>query len=230
MYCIKCGVKLGDSEKRCPLCDTVVFNPEIEMPETEKGYPVGKYPISSLRPKAWLFFASVFSLLALAIVFACDFEINNQITWSGIVGGAFAVLYSAFVLPFWFSKPNPTIFVPVGFAIAGAYLWYLNDMFGGNWFLNFAFPITVALCLIITAMAALLHYLDKGRLFIFGGGFISFGLLILFIEFLLYITFEFKIIWWSLFPLSILCLLGLMLIFLGICRPAREAIERKFFY
>ena len=25
MYCVKCGVELGDSEKTCPLCGTSVF-------------------------------------------------------------------------------------------------------------------------------------------------------------------------------------------------------------
>ena len=32
MYCIKCGVELADSEKKCPLCGTVVFNPELSRP------------------------------------------------------------------------------------------------------------------------------------------------------------------------------------------------------
>lgn len=30
MYCIKCGVKLADSEKKCPLCNTIVCHPEFE--------------------------------------------------------------------------------------------------------------------------------------------------------------------------------------------------------
>jgi hypothetical protein len=34
---------------------------------------------------------------------------------------------------------------------------------------------------------------------------------------------------WSLYPLTALVLLGGMLIFLAICRPARETMERKFF-
>ena len=29
MYCIKCGVKLADTEKKCPLCGTVVYHPEF---------------------------------------------------------------------------------------------------------------------------------------------------------------------------------------------------------
>ena len=39
MYCIKCGVELADSEKKCPLCGTVVFNPELSRPDGEPQYP-----------------------------------------------------------------------------------------------------------------------------------------------------------------------------------------------
>jgi hypothetical protein len=34
---------------------------------------------------------------------------------------------------------------------------------------------------------------------------------------------------WSLYPMTALVLLGGMLIFLAICRPARETMQRKFF-
>lgn len=230
MYCIKCGVCLAESEKRCPLCGTVVFNPEVELPNAEKQYPNDKYPKNALRPNAWLFFATTVSFVALAIVFACDYNINNAVTWSGIVGGAFCTLYSALVLPFWFSKPNPAIFVPIFFLLTGGYLWYLNVTLGGNWFLTLAFPIVCFVGLVTTAMATLLHYLKKGRLYVYGGGIILFALLPLLIEFLLFVTFKMPVIWWSLFPLSVLFILGAGLIFLGICRPAKEALERKFFF
>ena len=39
MYCVKCGVKLADSEKQCPLCQTLVFHPDITREEGEKLYP-----------------------------------------------------------------------------------------------------------------------------------------------------------------------------------------------
>ena len=35
MYCINCGVKLADSEKRCPLCGTVPYHPDIVRQEGE---------------------------------------------------------------------------------------------------------------------------------------------------------------------------------------------------
>ena len=40
MYCIKCGVKLADSEKKCPLCNTVVYHPDLQQNEVKPLYPI----------------------------------------------------------------------------------------------------------------------------------------------------------------------------------------------
>ena len=50
-------------------------------------------------------------------------------------------------------------------------------------------------------------------------------------EFLMVLTFRFsKFIGWSWYPMVALILMGGALIFLAICRPARETVERKFFF
>ena len=49
MYCVKCGVRLQEGVKECPLCQTPVWNPE--GPAAEKSYPdrlPGQYRQSDL--------------------------------------------------------------------------------------------------------------------------------------------------------------------------------------
>ena len=100
----------------------------------------------------------------------------------------------------------------------------------GHWFWTFALPVTGLLGLICTAVVTLLRYLRKGRLYIFGGALIALGGTSLFAELMLKLTFRLNgFIGWSLYPLITLALLGGMLIFLAICKSARQAIERKFF-
>ena len=48
-------------------------------------------------------------------------------------------------------------------------------------------------------------------------------------EFLLMLTFGIRFIGWSLYPLAVFFVLGGLLIFLAICRPARDMMERKTF-
>ena len=107
---------------------------------------------------------------------------------------------------------------------------YISWTTEGGWFLSFAFPVTGAVGLIVTAVVTLLKYVGKGQLYIIGGAFIALGLFMPLMEFLLNLTFGFpQALIWSGYPLVSLVLLGGMLIFLAICRPARETMERKFF-
>ncbi len=231
MYCVNCGVKLSASETVCPLCETkVIRHPEIQYDVAEKPYPSNRYPKLELRPSAWIFIATVLVLMVASIVFVCDYKINGSITWAGIVIGALTLIYSCVVLPCWFRKPNPVIFVPIDFAVLGAYLFYLNFLTDGNWFLTLALPIVAALGVITTAVVTLLKYIRKGRFFVFGGGSIALGLMVPLLELLLNVTFGQPIILWSLFPLGVLFLFGMFLIIVAICRPAREALEKKFFF
>lgn len=230
MYCIKCGVELAKGEKKCPLCDTRVYHPDIKIEMGERQYPVGKYPSEKGNGKVWqVLFTAAFALPAV-IVALCDLRYSRAVTWSGYVIGALLLAYVSFVLPFWFKKRTPVIFVPVSFFAAGLYVLYCDLMTGGGWFLSFGFPVVGILGAVVTAVVVLMKYLPCGRYFIFGGAFVLLGGSMLLLEFLMTLTFtSVKFVGWSLYPLAALCLLGAFLIFLGICRPARETMARKFF-
>ena len=66
-------------------------------------------------------------------------------------------------------------------------------------------------------------------LYILGGGFIALGGLTVLIEFLLQLSFGIPMLWWSLYPLAVLFLVGLMLVIIGLCPPLRENLHKKFF-
>ena len=227
MYCINCGVKLAQGIDVCPLCDTKV---PVAVEEKSPLYPEKTKPAPE-QSTFWgqmflsiLFFASAFTTLI------CDLNINGGITWSGFVVGAIVMTYLVFVLPFWFKNPNPVIFVPTSFLTVTAYLLLINEMTQGDWFFKFAFWLMLALTLIFSAFTTLLKYLKRGKLYIYGGMILALGALMPLCEYLLNNTFNFKPVFWSLYPLTVLAFLGGFLIFLGICRPARETIERKFFF
>ena len=231
MYCIKCGVKLADSEKKCPLCGTVVFHPELDLPEGERLYPADRYPQQpQVNGRSALIVLTTLFLLPLLITFLVDMQINRGVTWSGFVMGALVLSYVILVLPLWFRRPNPVVFVPIDFAAVGLYLLYISIATHGGWFLSFGFPVVGAFGIIVTAVVTLCRYLRRGRFYIFGGASIALGAVMPLMEFLINITFgRARFIGWSVYPLIVLVLVGAMLIFLGISRPARETMERKLF-
>ena len=230
MYCIHCGVKLADSEKACPLCGTVVYHPDLPRPNGEPLYPAGRKPKPQVRSQAAQIVVTALFLLPMLITLQVDLLVNRSVTWSGYVSGAVILAYVLLVAPFWFRHPNPVVFVPCDFAVLGLYLLYINFTVSGDWFLTFAFPVVAYLGLILTAVVALVKYVGRGLLYIFGGASLLTGLFMPVMEFLVNLTFHRdRFLGWSIYPLTALLLLGGTLIFLALNKRAREKMERKFF-
>ena len=230
MYCVNCGVKLGEAEKTCPLCATAVFHPDLPHPRGEPLYPADRPPVPQVSPRGGQIILTALFLIPLLICLQCDLLVKGSITWSGYVTGALITAYVVAVLPMWFRRPNPAVFCPVSFLAAGLYLLYINQVTTGDWFLSFALPVTAGVGIICTTVAVLLRYLRRGRLYIFGGALMALGAFMPLMELLLCVTFEpIGFYGWSVYPMTALLILGGMLIFLAINRRAREKMEKRFF-
>lgn len=230
MYCAKCGVELANTEAVCPLCQTPA-HPDLYRAKETPLFPKNEKTPSKVNSQGMQIMLTALFLLPILICLQCDLLISGSVTWSGFVVGALMMVYIIGVLPVWFHKPNPVIFVPCSFAAVGVYLLYINLSTNGSWFLSFAFPVVGALCLIVTAVVTLMRYVRRGRLYIFGGSIIALGAFMPLMGFLINLTFfhasNFAL--WSLYPMTALVFLGCLLIFIAICKPAREWLERKFF-
>ena len=230
MFCMNCGVRLADTEEKCPLCGTSVYHPDLKREAAQPLYPKNKIPKAKPNSKVMGGAIIIIFLIPILISLLSDLQGDMALSWFGFVAGAIVLAYIVLALPLWFQRPNPVIFVPCSFVAAIVYLLYINLATNGDWFLSFAFPVSGGLALITCTAVTLLHYLKGGRLYICGGAFIAFGLFMLLIEFLLDITFNINFIGWSMYPLIVITLLGGTLIYLGINRSAREIMERKLFF
>lgn len=230
MYCIKCGVKLAETEDKCPLCNTIVCHPDIKLDAEKDLYPSGKVPKEKGISKFLCGALIILFLLPIIISFYSDMQYDSKIDWFGFVAGGVIFLYVVIALPLWFKKPNPVIFVPCDFVACILYLFYINFATNGNWFLPFALPVAGAIMIITCATLTLLYYIKRGKLFILGGMFIAIGCFILLVEYLLNVAFSINFIAWSMYPLIVFALLGGLLIYLAINPSAREVIERKLFF
>lgn len=230
MYCIKCGVELADTEPKCPLCGTVPFHPDMDREEEAPLFPRERYPERRVSKPVLMGALTIVFLIPLLVVIVCDLQINGRMVWSGYAAGGLILGYGIFLLPGWFRRPDPVIFVPVDFTLMGLLLLYISWKTRGGWFLSFGFPVVGFLGLLTVAVVALLRYTRGGELYIFGGAVAALGAFMPVLELLLEITFRpIHFIGWSWYPLIGLVLMGGALIFLAICRPARETMSRKFF-
>ena len=233
MYCVKCGVELSDSESFCPLCNTEVICPK-GVTRVAKDHPYPPHPgkvTEGLTVKGFLLILSFIYIVPFIICLICDLNLSGGITWSGYVTSGLAVLYTVVVLPCWFKKPNPVIFLPIDFASVMLLLLYISIKTDGKWFLSFAFPVVGALMLIVVAAVTLFRYTRGGEMFILGGVTMLLGGLTVLIEFMTVVTFGIERMFrWSVYPLASLFLIGTFLIIVGICRPLKEALKKRLFF
>lgn len=231
MYCVNCGVKLADTEKSCPLCGTETFHPALHGGPGEPLFPSKDIPAAKSSRWVGMLMLTALYLLPMLVVYLCDRQADGTVSWAGIVMGAMLLGYELLLLPLWFERPNPVIFVPCGFVALGLFLLYLCLVTGGRWFMGFAFPLVGGLALIVTAMTVLLRYVRRGKLYILGGGALALGAFMPAVELLITSSFHpGYYAGWSLYPAAALGLLGLLLLFLALCRPARATMERKLFF
>ena len=232
MYCPRCGVELQQGVKLCPLCQLPVYHPDLQEEPEPSPYPRYTEP-ETVRHGGVLFILSVLFALPALICLQVDLKLDGAVTWSGYVCFGLLALYACVCLPLWFHRPNPVIFFPIAMVALLGLALYVSLKTGGRWFLPFAFPVGGALTLLLEAQIVLLRYsVGQQRhraLYILGGGLLALGGICVLIEFLLHLSFSLPMLWWSLYPLTALVLLGLMLIVIGVCPPLRESLHKKFF-
>ena len=229
MYCVKCGVKLSEGQRICPLCETKVYHPDF-LKIDNPTFPRKEFASEAINRTGLLFVITVITLLPMLLPLIMEWVLTDVIVWSGYVTGGVLLAYILAVLPCWFRHPTPAVFVPLDFAAILLYVLFINLQNGGGWFLSFAFPVVGALGVIVTAASVLLYYLKRGKLYVWGGTLIALGLWTVLIEGMVFITFDVKsVVSWSLCTLIALTVLGMLLLLIAIVKPWKETL-RKIFY
>ena len=230
MYCVRCGVSLEDGVNECPLCGTPVWNPENKKKNPHYNpslYPVetagGKYTLLSLLTAAM-------AIVSLGCLIAC-FSYYGQAAWSAYVVFSCLLFYVVVILPAWFGRYYPIVFLPVSFAAAAGYLLFICLYTRGKWFLSFAFPL-VGIIFIFTYFGYWLAKLDLApriKLRLLGLYLILLGAATMLIEFFMHITFSLPMFNWSLITAVLFGALGLFLFIASFIKPLRRAMYRKMF-
>ena len=233
MYCVKCGVELQRGVEACPLCGLRVYHPDVQEQPEPRPYPAYAGASEHVRPGGLLLILSFLFALPVIICLMVDLRLSGGVTWSGYVACGVCAAYITVCLPLWFRRRNPVVFFPVTIAALLGVALYVCLKTGGRWFLPFAFPVGGAVCAIFETVIELLRYAVRERrhrvLYILGGASIALGAICVLVEFLLRVSFGVAMRWWSLYPLVVLTLLGLLLIVIAISAPLRASLHKKFF-
>lgn len=231
MYCVHCGVRLQECARECPLCHTpVICTPmprQSDRPLYSDRYPEPEK--SHFRVLLLVFLTTVMAAAGLGCLIFC-LRRENGVSWSGYVLLGLALCWVCVLLPCFFTRWRPMLFLPVDFACAAGYLLYICVKTGGNWFLSFAFPVTGIAAALTLAGVATMRYIRRGRLRLMGLLLIAIGLSFMLVEFFQHITFGTPMFGWSLYCVCGMCAIGLFLFVAGLVPPLRAAMKRWFFF
>lgn len=141
-YCVHCGVKLGEAESKCPLCQTEVFDPaEPFDDDTPKAYPVRNLDQTLLASRRYaITLLSVLLLIPAGLCLVIDL-ISGGITWSVYPAGVLVLTWMAVVVPLLMKRHRLyTTLLITGAALAG-YLYMIEQLSNTEgWFLPIVFP------------------------------------------------------------------------------------------
>lgn len=158
-YCVNCGVELRESEKKCPLCNTVVINPsQLYDEKSEPAYPKRTEAlISSESRKATFWLVTAILLGPAVICLVVDYAIQGGISWSFYASGGIGTLWVIMVVPF--AMKNHTVVKSLVLDIAAVliFLYYVEkfSIVDGvrPWFLALSVPVVL-----VTAAGVLCAY------------------------------------------------------------------------
>jgi len=226
MFCPNCGARLGEGEIKCPLCAQPLTPRD---PKAAGLYPRTPRPRIKEDFRGLIFVLTLLLAAAGGMVLAWDL-VYPPMTFAPYVLFGLGSFYAAFLLPRWWRRPNPVIFLPVFFAVSAGLWWYLDLDLGWGLFFPLILPLWGGIMLALETVVTLVRYVHGGKFFIYGGLFLVLAAL----------SFVFEVLWhaaseeslrisFSLLPMILFGTLGLCLLVVGIVPPFRRYLERRFF-
>lgn len=232
-YCVKCGVELAAEAKKCPLCNTKVYLPEeMKAERAAEVFPIFPVPNSYNMPqpnkKSLLELVSLIFFLPIPVLLLCDLSISDGIDWAGYAVGGIFLLYMMLIFPFIPKRANAAVSILADWICTLAYVFYIERMTGGDWFLPFAAPLITVLAFLALVLALFRRYTKITNLSLTGISLLFCGLFCLVTEFLINAAFAIHTtLYWAFYPALSLAMCAIVLFYIDKNKALKEKLKRK---
>ncbi len=161
-YCVKCGVELDKSAKKCVLCQTEVH---FEVEKEEPPYPREKDEIDNINVKYLAFFLSILLLIPNFAVLVINLIYYSGIYWMYYVFGASLVIWMIFIFPMVLERKRPILHIFLIFLSITLYVYLISLAVDGlRWFLIIALPILLTIMILMFSIIFIRKKKKIGRL------------------------------------------------------------------
>ena len=227
MYCYKCGVKLKDNVKRCPLCKT-------HLKYAKDSNELSSYSNIIDDASLHIDFKYICNLLLFILIIStlitiiCNYFINGKITWSIYVIAS--IIYVASLLSFMYYKKKlfPAVLSLLGLEYLLFIIAYLNN--GMHWYLYLVMPNIFAIWLIVTLSIYIFKRKKKNLMRSIPIIFFVISLILIITEILidLYIRNTIKLTW-SLYASIPILIISLIFFILSFNKRIVEEVKKRVF-
>jgi hypothetical protein len=163
-YCVHCGVKLDESIERCPLCQTIVIDPnEFELKElktkSSAPFPTTRAEVEESGKYDFAILLSVALSATAVTTFILNWLLFNDSWWSLYIVGICAVLWVYIFPPITFKKITIYSCLLMDYVSITLFLLLISTQVSeGGWFFPVAFPITTGVFVLIDIIIYLMKH------------------------------------------------------------------------
>ena len=227
-YCVNCGVKLKQSEKVCPLCNTKVIKPNNLKDKFTPAYSQVVEKHKGINKKYLCKLITVVLICAAIITVLCDLIFTGNITWSIYVIASILFLDSKLSFILFKNKFIPLIIDLFATEILIYVIAYLNN--GLHWFYYLVCPFIFIIWFYIVLCAFVLSKKEYNLLRRFSVAFSFISVILLTIEMCVdMFKYEKILINWSIYAVLPITIIGLILFIISYNRKLIDEIKQRIF-
>lgn len=227
-YCVNCGVKLKQSEKICPLCNTKVINPNNLKDKFTPAYSQVVERHKEINKKYLCELITVVLICAAIITVLCDLIFTGNITWSIYVIVSILFLDSKLSFILFKNKFIPLLIDLFATETLIYVIAYLNN--GLHWFYYLVCPFIFIIWFYIVLCAFVLSKKKFNLLRRFSVAFLFISVILLTIEMCVdMFKYEKIFINWSIYAILPITIIGLILFIISYNRKLMDEIKQRIF-
>lgn len=229
-YCVNCGVKLDETLKVCPLCNTPVLNPnEIPYIKTKTPFPTEKGQVEEVKRKD---LGILFSVLLATVSITCgllNFLVFDTTKWSFLVIGVCMILWVMFIPIFIKAKRNVYVALFLDGIAVALYLYMITYVTASSdWFWNLGLYITLFVTIVSEVLAVCIRMIPGSFLTNLLLFFVTVAVLCVGTELLIDNFLGMKLwLTWSAVVLTVCVTISIVLITMLSQRRIRNAVRRR---
>lgn len=230
-YCVHCGVRLGEGEKRCPLCGTAVLDPaEPARPNAEKAYPV-RSPEQELKrnKQVLVVMAAVITLAPAFLCLLIDWLDGGGIQWSFYAASALCLLFISVDVPLMVYRHAWLYSIGAAFVCLNAFLFMVDLLDSKNdWFFPIALPSISLFAALLLLIILLCRNGRLNKLTVLASALAAAAAECLFVELMVLLSEGGGIVFvWSPIVMAPCLFLSLALFYINHNRALREEVRRR---